>query len=47
MLHKLQMKNIRDIIPVVGLFVERAQYKHLEISSWDSGGRAKVRIHIY
>lgn len=47
MLYKLKAEDIKDTIPTIGMIVETARYKNLEVTSWDSGGRMKVSMSIY
>jgi len=45
MLYKIKATDIKHSIPTIGINLEEARYKNLNILSWDSGGRTRVRIN--
>ena len=43
MLYKLKLSKVRTTIPTIGFNVETVQDKNINITTWDMGGRDKIR----
>ncbi|XP_065829664.1 ADP-ribosylation factor 1-like [Oscarella lobularis] len=43
MLYRLKLGEVVTTIPTIGFNVETIEYKHVKFTSWDVGGRDKIR----